>query len=165
MFSNQSERRKAKSWVRNKYFANWKSVIILLGGWVEYGRLQKVFSLWEQVWDGKVKIRQWLIKINGQQKKTKYFQIVTRCRMGSPEVNGGSGGQSLPHQQRWHSITLRWRCSSFFKHIFLYFRTSPLLPLVNFQDFKTKFKWFLKTFRKILHIKNTDNQSMKALHQ
>ena len=37
--------------------------------------------------------------------------------------------------------------------------------MVNFQDFKTKFKWFLKTFRKILHIKNTDNQSMKAPHQ
>ena len=55
--------------------------------------------------------------------KNKYFQIGTRCKMGSPEVTGGSGGHSLPHQQRWHSIIFRWRCTWFFK----------LIPQ-NFQD-------------------------------
>ena len=29
------------------------------------------------------------------------FQSGVRCRMGSPEVNGGSGGHSLPGQKRW----------------------------------------------------------------
>ena len=31
----------------------------------------------------------------------KCFQSGVRCRMGSPEVNGGSGGHSLPGQKRW----------------------------------------------------------------
>ena len=40
---------------------------------MEYGRLQKVFSEWEQVWESENKAM--LIKINGQQKRTNIFRL------------------------------------------------------------------------------------------
>ena len=53
---------------------------------MEYGRLQKVFSEWEQVWESENKAM--LIKINGQ-KKTNIFRLGPDVRWVPLRLRGG----------------------------------------------------------------------------